>query len=381
MLILNNYNKNIRILLISTEFPPGPGGIGNHAWNLARNLNNKVHVDILTTSDYADKNACKSFDEKEKISIYRFTRYPFSLITYIHRIFQIIKYIRLNNYSHGILSGYFALSMCSIIQLINKKIIITGVIHGSELLQSNLLLKLILKISLKGLDIMISVSNYTKNLIPIKTVPNQKNIIIPNGVNKELLTRNTNIDNPVKISGNPCLLTVGSITHRKGQINLIKALSIIKNKYPGVHYHCVGLPIEEKEVLEEASRLHIDKYVSIHGVIPNEQLGNLYKQADILVMLSQSKIRSCSEGFGIAILEANLFGVPALGSKNTGIEDAIVKDKTGVLVDPYSSKEILEGINLLLQNNEELSKNTIVWALQHCWDDISDRYLKAIIDV
>ena len=168
MLILNNYNKNIRILLISTEFPPGPGGIGNHAWNLARNLNNKVHVDILTTSDYADKNACKSFDEKEKISIYRFKRYPFSLITYIHRIFQIIKYIRLNNYSHGILSGYFALSMCSIIQLINKKIIITGVIHGSELLQSNPFLKSILTISLRGLDAMISVSNYTNCLIPIE---------------------------------------------------------------------------------------------------------------------------------------------------------------------------------------------------------------------
>jgi len=374
-----NYNKKHKILLISTEFPPGPGGIGNHAWNLARNLNNKVNVDVLTISDYADENECKSFDDKEKVKIYRFTRYPLAAITYCHRLIQVIKYIKNNNYSHCLLSGFFALSIGPIIQLINKKVSIVGIIHGSELIQHNPLLKYILTVSLKCLKIVISVSRYTNSIIPIKLGPNQRNYIIPNGVNKDLLDDITG-KNEIIISGEPCLLTVGSITNRKGQINFIKALPKIQKKYPGVHYHCVGLPINKDDLIKEIIRLKIEKYVTIHGVIPNTELSNIYKQSDILIMLSQSNINSCIEGFGIAVLEANLFGVPALGSKKTGIEDAIVQNKTGVLVNPYSEKEILNGINLLLEQRKYLSQNAVVWALEHNWTKISDRYLKAIIN-
>ena len=369
-----------KILLISTEFPPGPGGIGNHAWNLARNLNNAVQVDVLTVSDYADMDSCKDFDKIEKINIYRFRRLGFPLITYLHRAFKIIKEVRNNNYTHCILSGHFALSMCLMIKLVNNKIIRTAVFHGSELLQRNLLLTYLLKRNLKSLNILISVSKYTNNLIPIKIDANQKNVIIPNGVNINLLDMKDKSNSTIKISGNPCLLSVGSITHRKGQINLINALPIIKKKYPDVHYHCVGLPIDKDKIMKRIKSLNLESYMTLHGVIDNNQLNNIYKQADILIMLSQSNIDSCVEGFGIVILEANLFGVPALGSKQTGIEDAIVQKKTGVLVDPYSNEEILSGIDLLLGQKKYLSQNAVVWALEHNWSQISDRYLKAIIN-
>ena len=97
-------------------------------------------------------------------------------------------------------------------------------------------------------------------------------------------------------------------------------------------------------------------------------------------MLSQNKIRSSAEGFGITILEANLFGVPALGSLNTGIEDAIVNSKTGILVDPYSTKEIVEGIELLYEMPNKFTTQTVKWALDQSWDKITDKYLKVMIN-
>ena len=372
-----NYNKKHKILLISTEFPPGPGGIGNHAWNLSRHLNNKVYVDVLTVSDYADEHQCKYFDKKEKVKIYRFKRYPLSAITYFHRLLKIIKYIKYNNYSHCLLSGFFALSIGPVIKLINNKMIIVGILHGSELIQNNPLLRYFLSVSLKCLRIVISVSKYTNSFIPIRLGENQSNYIIPNGVNKGLF--NDIAKNNKIISGNPRLLTVGSLTDRKGQINLIKSLPKIQKKYPEVHYHCVGLPINKDDIIKQVNNLKMEKYVTIHGVIPNTELNNIYKQTDILIMLSQNKIKSCIEGFGIAILEANLFGVPAVGSKNTGMEDAIIQNKTGVLVDPYSNEEILDGLDILLKQRKHFSQNAVAWALEHNWEKISDRYLKAII--
>lgn len=373
--------KNInKVLLICSEFPPGPGGIGNHAWNLAKNLNNMVSIDVLTISDYAGIKECEYFDQKEKFNIYRFKRFSISIITYIYRIFHIINYVRNKQYSHFILSGFFSLSMCPIIHLFNKKIITIGVLHGSELIQSNILFKFIIMKSLRCLNKIISVSHYTQSLIPIKTTFSQENIVIPNGVNKELRNYQLNINNPIRLSGKPCLLTVGSISHRKGQINLINALPAIKKKYPDVHYHCIGLPLEEKDVLDLAEKLNVSQNVTIHGFINNNELVNIYNQADILIMLSQNKIRSSAEGFGIAILEANLFGVPALGSLDTGIEDAIVNNKTGILVDPYSTKAIVEGIELLYEMPDKFTTQTVKWALDHSWDKITDKYLKVMIN-
>jgi len=375
-----DYKEKYKILFISTEFPPGPGGIGNHAWNLARNLNNTVRVDVLTISNYADMDSCNDFDKIEKVNIYRFRNLGFPLITYLHRIFKIIKKVRNTNYTHCILSGYFALSMSLMIKLVDNNIKRIAVLHGSELLQRNLLFNYLLQKNLKSLSILISVSNYTNNLIPIKIDANQKNVIIPNGVNINLLDMKGKSNSTIKIIGNPCLLSVGSITNRKGQINLINALPIIKEKYPDVHYHCVGLPIDKVKIMNRIKFLNLENYITFHGVIDNNQLINVYKQADMLIMLSQSNIDSCAEGFGIVILEANLFGVPALGSKQTGIEDAIVQKKTGVLVDPYSNEEILNGIDLLLEQKKYLSQNASVWALEHNWAQISDQYLKAIMN-
>ena len=41
---------NNKILFISSEFPPGPGGIGNHASNIANELARKGYQIIINTS-------------------------------------------------------------------------------------------------------------------------------------------------------------------------------------------------------------------------------------------------------------------------------------------------------------------------------------------
>ena len=43
-----------RLLLLSSEFPPGPGGIGTHAYQLARHLTARGWVvTVVTAQEYA----------------------------------------------------------------------------------------------------------------------------------------------------------------------------------------------------------------------------------------------------------------------------------------------------------------------------------------
>ena len=366
------------ILFISTEFPPGPGGIGNHAWNIARQLDKKFPVDVLTISDYVTSEKCIEFDKKNRFYIHRFKRYGLPTQTYLMRIFQIINHLNQKDYSHCLVSGHFSLLSSIVIRLRNKNIKLIGILHGDELLQTNFIMKHLLQFSLKKLDVMIPVSRYTDSFLPEKHANYRKKFIISNGVNLEQLNNCNEGATAVKLKGSPRLLTVGSITNRKGQINLINALPELIKEYPLIHYHCVGLPLEGDWLKSKVVELDVMNYVTLHGFIPNDQLSRIFDQADILIMLSQSNLTSCAEGFGIAILEANVFGVPALGSKNTGIEDAIVHKTTGILIDPYSIDGIVKGIKDIIKNRAILSKNAIDWAHEHSWDKISLKYIEAI---
>ncbi len=88
-----------KILLIVSEFPPGPGGIGNHAYNLAKYLNlNGCDVTVLTISDFAEEKEQKNFDSSQKFEIFRFKRYDSRLKTTAGRLKSISQYLNKEKY-------------------------------------------------------------------------------------------------------------------------------------------------------------------------------------------------------------------------------------------------------------------------------------------
>ena len=94
-------NGSDKFLIITTEFPPGPGGIGNHAYNLAKFLKlNKIDVTVLAVSDFVSEEDKKKFDKKQDFKIIRFERYDNKLKTYRERLSLIKKNVREGNYSN-----------------------------------------------------------------------------------------------------------------------------------------------------------------------------------------------------------------------------------------------------------------------------------------
>jgi glycosyltransferase involved in cell wall biosynthesis len=58
------------------------------------------------------------------------------------------------------------------------------------------------------------------------------------------------------------------------------------------------------------------------------------RAADFLVLPSHR------EGFGAVIIEAAACGIPSIGTKIYGLTDAIVKEKTGLLVPPKNHRAL-----------------------------------------
>lgn len=363
-----------KILIISSEFPPGPGGIGQHSASLMLALSKNAQVDVLCFQDYANEKQIEQYNSMlpKNITIHHFPKRSQSPFSYLKRFTVAKSHVQRIRPSNIIVSGLFPLWIGAYLKKYYPSILIQAFIHGSEVTPTKGWKAKLTHWSYQQLDKIYPVSSFTKTFLSDK-LPENKIKIVPNGLDAQFLEHIQSFikDNgKQKFRGNPSLLTVGNVTYRKGQHRVIKALPSILAKYPETHYHIVGLPTKKDNFLALAKELNVSHAITFHGRLPKrQQVFDAYQAAGIFIMLSENQPDGDIEGFGIAILEANAFGLPAIGAKGCGIEDAI-SSENGVLIDGNDADEITLAVEQLQNNKAEFSKGAINWANAHNWDNI-----------
>lgn len=370
--------SNFKILFISSEFPPGPGGIGNQGYNIVKNLNSSGYkTNVITISDFANEKEVDLFDSSVPFKIIRFQRYNYKIITALNRFRKLLRVIKSDNYNLIICSGRFSLWLGYLIRK-SCKIPSIAIAHGGDINSSNKVIKYITDRALGSFNTVIAVSGYTCKKLPPKIKKN-KYVVIPNGV--DLNEFESVRVNKKAQRGSPSLLTIGNVWRRKGQQNVISHLPLLLKKYPRLHYHCVGHTTEVEFMKRLISELKVEDNVTFHGKVSREKLYQFYSSSDIFVMLSEEQESGDFEGFGIAILEANIFGLPAIGSLNSGIQDAIEHKSSGILIDPKSSAEFSWAVDDILNNKHLYSSNAIKFAQRHSWEFLIKKYIKEIEEI
>jgi len=362
--------ENSNIAIVTSEFPPQPGGIGNHAYNLAFQLSKSGYeVNVIADNRSIDGKEEELFDSTLPFTVERTRITSPRCLMYFKRIFSTYNLIASSR--QVIASGKFSLWSVAACSLFHKRNYI-AVVHGSEVNFKKHFARILINYSLSRFKVIIAVSNYTKSLIshisrPVVVIPNGfDSFKWKNGLNSEL----------INLKGNPVLTTVGNLTLRKGQQNVIKHLPKLIDQFPEVHYHCIGLKTEANKFSRLAKDLKVESYITFHGRLNDTKLQHILLQTDLFVMLSSNTEAGDIEGFGIAILEANALGVPAIGSKYCGIEDAIQVGSSGILIDPNSSEEFITAIRTIMDDKEKFQFGSKIWAKQHQWSDIAGLYLK-----
>jgi phosphatidylinositol alpha-1,6-mannosyltransferase len=361
-----------KILIVTSEFPPQPGGIGNHGFQLANHLHkNNYAVSVLTDNRSKNGKEEKIFDKAVPFSVYRIPIKSPRFFMYLNRLLALFKLIKKNEVI--IASGKFSLWIVAFTTFFYSKKTI-AIVHGSEVNFSNKFLKQSIHFSLKRFSTIIAVSNFTKSLIAHLNLSNI--VVIENAINQE--DWNKDAINNIPLRGNPKLITVGNVTNRKGQLNVIKQIPYLIKKYPDLHYHCVGIPTQKNEFLNQAKALKVADKITFHGAVSQKKLKEILNSSDIFVMLSSATEQGDVEGFGIAILEANMLGIPAIGAKGCGIEDAIKNNFSGVLITASNKNEFETAIDTILQDYNSFKNNSIAWAKKHTWDQTIKKYIQLI---
>ena len=155
-------------LIISSEFPPGPGGIGKHTFSMVQSLlHHGCAVHVLCYMDYATEEEISAFLSAlpAGVHVHRILRKGFK--TYIKYILKAVSLTRTIKFDKVIVSGKFSLWVGALLKLsYGNKIRVEAVAHGSEITSQNKMRNAAVNTSLKIVDKIWPVSNFTKSLLP-----------------------------------------------------------------------------------------------------------------------------------------------------------------------------------------------------------------------
>ena len=364
-----------KVTIFTSEFPPGPGGIGSHAYNLACQLTlNSFKVIVIAPNSYESDQ--KKFDVSKTFKIHRYSSYRiFKLFTIIYYFF---KYSLKRHNRVFLTTGQFPLLLIgNILGLFNRKSI--SIIHGHETLMGSKIKKKLINKALKNFDNLVAVSSFSKS-VTLKNCPHLKKLIVINNGFEINRFHGYRRDNNRQIKGIR-LITVGSMTKRKGQHNVIGSLPYLKGYFKDIKYHIIGKPIIQNELINLAKALEVEENIKFHGYASDEDMIEIMTDSNLFIMLSEYTYSGEVEGFGIAILEANYMGLPAIGSKDCGIEDAIKDGNNGRLISLDNHKEMKDAIDDIISDYERYSVNAKSWAKKHSWEVIIKKYLTIISDL
>jgi glycosyltransferase involved in cell wall biosynthesis len=135
---------------------------------------------------------------------------------------------------------------------------------------------------------------------------------------------------------------VGRLSHEKGILNFLEALTILLLDVPDLDAYVVGAGPLGLRLREFAKRPELKGRLHATGYVGQERLPALYGRMRVLV------IPSYTEGGPNVMLEAMACGTPVLATKVGTIPDVIKDHVNGFLLSDNTPESIAEGVRAVL---------------------------------
>ncbi len=186
---------------------------------------------------------------------------------------------------------------------------------------------------------------------------------------KQVVDEEYHLGEKIKVIYNPCtttkykthykkensILYAGTLNHRKGYADLIRAFSKIAMNHPEWKVVLAGNgEIEEGKRL--AKELSVDSQVQFLGWVNGEQKDAAYQSASIFCLPSYA------EGFPMAVLDAWAYGLPVITTPVGGIPDIAEDGENLLLFNPGDINKLSGCLEALINSGvmrETLSKASL----------------------
>jgi glycosyltransferase involved in cell wall biosynthesis len=163
-------------------------------------------------------------------------------------------------------------------------------------------------------------------------------------------------------SATPLVVTVGRLVPVKRLHLFIDAVAALRPRHPELQAVIVGEGYERDALEQHVHEIGADDWITLPGRIDDAMVIDLYRRAWVLASAS------AHEGWGMTITEAAACGTPAVATRIAGHSDAVVHERTGLLVDDPG--QLGSAIERVLADGElraRLSAGALAHASEYTW--------------
>ena len=164
-------------------------------------------------------------------------------------------------------------------------------------------------------DAVIAVSFYTRNTVIHRYgIDPGKVFVVHNAVRR---SEGPAAYRPQKVAGEKIVLFLGRITFQKGPDYFIEAARLVLQEMPETTFVMAGSGDMMPRMVERVAELGLGSRFHFTGFLRGAEVEQMYAKSDLYVM------PSVSEPFGISPLDAMLYDVPVIVSRQSGVAEVL----------------------------------------------------------
>jgi phosphatidylinositol alpha-1,6-mannosyltransferase len=181
------------------------------------------------------------------------------------------------------------------------------------------------------------------------------------------------------LADRPVVVCVSRMVPRKGQDTLIHAWPLVLANVPGATLLLVGDGPYRDRLERMARHLGVAGSVIFAGAPSRAELPAYYDAGNVFAMPCRTRRRGLDvEGLGMVFLEAAATGLPVVGGNSGNSADAIRDGETGYVVSGRSVADLAERLNRLLTDPwaaKAMGEKGMAWVQQEWrWEIIAHRF-------
>ena len=184
--------------------------------------------------------------------------------------------------------------------------------------------------------------------------PVNRLLISPSGANADLFQGSTPAAAP------PVLLAVGRFVAKKGPLETLRAFGLLCRDPVLAASKPQLWMVGDGPLLSSARALVIElglqERVRFLGVCSQVCVAELMRQVPGFVQHSKVAPDGDSEGSPVAVMEAQLSGLPVVATRHAGIPEVVLENQTGLLVDEGDESAMAQAMSLLLLDPDLASR-------------------------
>jgi phosphatidylinositol alpha-1,6-mannosyltransferase len=369
-----------RVLLVTNDFPPRRGGIQSYLVDLVTRLAaTGEHTLKVYAPQWKDADA---FDAHT--AGYQVVRHPGALMLPVPTVDARMR--RLIG-EHGIDTVWFGAAaplglLAGRARHAGARRVLAST-HGHEVGWSMLPgARSVLRRIGDDSDVVTYVSRYTRGRFASAFGPEAALEHLPPGVDTDRFrpdpASRTVMRARYGLGQRPTVVCLSRLVPRKGQDMLIRALPSIRQRVDGAALVIAGGGPYLDTLRGLAEQFGVTDHVTFTGGVPSSDLPAYHAMADVFAMPCRTRGAGLDvEGLGIVFLEASATGVPVVAGSSGGAPETVRHNKTGMVVDGRSVRQIADAVSELLADPDRAAAMGAAgreWiTAQWRWDDLAGR--------